>query len=500
MRQSLVEVNTDIVDAVGTCHSGRVEATACLLTGHLHQTLHPEALVLVKHTFHTGTTDISLCRHTTGGLDGLRKTEVLGGQRIVALEEHLTNHLDVTLGLIARTLTYIDLIVRHEDETRINLYLIALLDRERESLGDGLVGSGSRRIADTTRHIDTSRRCGICRSACLENQILDGLVVGKLILARELHLTMDGHRTTAHRLDAVRDEELILVLQWHISHCTSHDAVDIDRDDTTRTIGLHAMQDGTIDKGILGKTTSLLNQRTDGRAVAQTIHTSMEDGTGDRNRVLVTPINGIDDDRVTIFQTEVGHIKLRDTMAREMFPTDTTEADSLLISFRCIATCILQQGCHTLVLLHLIRHRALDITNDINDAVVRTDNDDIAIRQTDITRETAIEDIVIDIDNGQLTTATIDLDATESTQFTDATSHVKGMEDRSEGRERISARRSNLTHHIDGNRACLTDGHPDAGLAITLSELILDLLIGLFHRETAKTDRSEVIDRDRSFR
>ena len=135
MRQSLVEVDTDIVDAVGTCHGGRVEATACLLTGHLHQTLHPEALVLVKHTLHTGATDISLCRHTTGGLDGLRETEVLGGQRIVALEEHLTNHLDVTLGLIARTLTYIDLIVRHEDKTRINLYLIALFDREREGLG-----------------------------------------------------------------------------------------------------------------------------------------------------------------------------------------------------------------------------------------------------------------------------------------------------------------------------------------------------------------------------
>ena len=136
-------------------------------------------------------------------------------------------------------------------------------------------------------------------------QILDGLVVGKLILARELHLTMDGHRTTAHRLDAIRDEELILVLQWHISHSTCHDAIDIDRDDTTRTIGLHAMQDGTIDKGILGETTSLLNQRTDGRAVAQTIHTSMEDSTGNRNRVLVTPINGIDDDRVT--QRDVPH-------------------------------------------------------------------------------------------------------------------------------------------------------------------------------------------------
>ena len=91
-----------------------------------------------------------------------------------------------------------------------------------------------------------------------------------------------------------------------------------------------------------------------------------------------------------------------------MLATDTTETDALLIGFRSITTCILQQGGHTLVLLHLIGHRALHVADDIHDAVVGSHDDDITIGQTDITRETAIEDIVVDIDDRQLTTATID--------------------------------------------------------------------------------------------
>ena len=300
MFQSLVKVDTDIVDAVGTCHDGRVETTASLLTGHLHQRLYTETLVFVEHTLHTSSTNIGLSRHTTGGLDGLRETEILGGQGVVTFEEYLTKDLDVTLGLIARALTHIHLIVRLESKAGIDLNLITLTDGERERLGNGLVRGGGGWVTDTARHIDTGCRGGISRTSSLENQVLDGLVVSKLIGSRELHLTMDGHRTTAHRLDTIWDKEFILVLQRHVGHSTGHNTINIDRDDTTRTVSLHAMQNGTSHESLLRETSCILYQGTNRRTVAQIVHTRMEDSTRDRDRILVTAVNGIDDDRVAI--------------------------------------------------------------------------------------------------------------------------------------------------------------------------------------------------------
>ena len=186
-------------------------------------------------------------------------------------------------------------------------------------------------------------------------------------------------------------------------------------------------------------------------------------------------------------------------MTREMFATDTAEAYGLLKGLRRKATRILKKGGHTLILLHLISHRALHIASNINDAVVGTHDDDIAISQADIARKTTIEDIIIDIDNGQLTTATIDLDITERTQTVDTASHVKGMEYGGKSGKRISARSRDLTHHIHRDSTCLSDGHTDAGLTITLSQLVLNLLIGLCHSQSAYFYRPEALDYNRSF-
>ena len=187
-------------------------------------------------------------------------------------------------------------------------------------------------------------------------------------------------------------------------------------------------------------------------------------------------------------------------MTREMFATDTAEAYGLLKGLRRKATRILKKGGHTLILLHLISHRALHIASNINDAVVGTHDDDIAISQADIARETTIEDIIIDIDNGQLTTATIDLDITERTQTVDTASHIKGMEHGGKGGKCISAWGRDLTHHIDGDGAGLSDRHANAGLAITLTQLVLDLLIGLRHSQSPQVNRSESLNNNRTFR
>ena len=182
-----------------------------------------------------------------------------------------------------------------------------------------------------------------------------------------------------------------------------------------------------------------------------------------------------------------------------MFTTDSAKAYGLFKGLRRIAASIFQQGGHTLILLHLISHRTFHIASHIHNTVIGAHDDDIAISQADIARKTAIEDIIIDIDNRQLTTATIDLDITERTQTVDTASHVKGMEHGGEGGKRISARSRDLTHHIHRDSTCLSDGHTDAGLAITLSQLVLNLLIGLCHSQSAYFYRPKALDYNRSF-
>ena len=44
------------------------------------------------------------------------------------------------------------------------------------------------------------------------------------------------------------------------------------------------------------------------------------------------------------------------------------------------------------------RHRSLNLTGDVNQAVVRSNHDDIVVCQTHVACQLAIEDIVVDVD------------------------------------------------------------------------------------------------------
>ena len=164
-----------------------------------------------------------------------------------------------------------------------------------------------------------------------------------------------------------------------------------------------------------------------------------------------------------------------------MIACHTIQTNRLTIGTRSKTACIFEQGSHTLVLLHLIGHRALHKTCNIDNTIEGTDHDHIIVSQTDIARKFTIEDIVIEIDRGHLTTTTEDLDVTKRTDAIDTTSHIEGMEDGSEGTEGIGARGCDLTHDIDADRAGLTNRQTNLGTLITGTKRLLDAGIGLSH-------------------
>ena len=85
-------------------------------------------------------------------------------------------------------------------------------------MGNGAVRSRSTGIIHPTGDIHTGCGGGIGGTTCLEDEILDGHVIGIFVSARELYLAMDGEGAPAHGLNAIRDEELVLVLEGDVSH------------------------------------------------------------------------------------------------------------------------------------------------------------------------------------------------------------------------------------------------------------------------------------------
>ena len=139
------------------------------------------------------------------------------------------------------------------------------------------------------------------------------------------------------------------------------------------------MQDRTPLEGDFCHATSALYQGAHGGIAAQVVMTGVEDRPFDGDGVLITRQDGIDGQRVAIGQLEACHLKLGDIISRIMIACHTVQADRLLIGSRGEATGIFEEGGDTLVLLHLIGHRALDKACDIDDAVEGTDHDDIVV-------------------------------------------------------------------------------------------------------------------------
>ena len=89
----------------------------------------------------------------------------------------------------AGTTTYMHHIVRLQQETTLPIDHQAILYREGERLGN-LLGLTLRiGVNDTTRHIDTRGRSLISQTTSLNNQILNGRIIGIFITARRHDLT-----------------------------------------------------------------------------------------------------------------------------------------------------------------------------------------------------------------------------------------------------------------------------------------------------------------------
>ena len=281
---------------------------------------------------------------------------------------------------------------------------------------------------------------------------------------------MNSNDTLVECLTAEGNKKNILILQRHISHGTSHDTLNIHRNHLTYAVWLHAMEYSMYWESIFSQTTCAFNQRTNGTVRSTPIvHTRMEDCTFDLHSVCITFKNRVNSHRIAIHQFETTQVKLRNIMGRIMLARDTINLYAFLICLSIEASSILKQCSQTLTFAHFISHRTFYLTNNIHKTVIRTHYNHIIICQTDITRQIAIQDIIIHVDHCQLASTSVNLNTAECTHARDTASHIERMEHGREGRKRIGAWGCYLTHHIDHDGTGLTDSHLDVWTLIALS-------------------------------
>ena len=152
-------------------------------------------------------------------------------------------------------------------------------------------------------------------------------------------------------------------------------------------------------KCILRHTLSSLNQGLDTVDIAtQLILGWAENCTLDLDHVFETIEHAIDCYSIAISYHKTGKVELIDIVDGITLAILPDESDSLGIGIARKATGIFDQGGDALIFAHLIEHGALDIARDTHQAIVRPDLNNIVVLKSDVTCQTTIEDILIDID------------------------------------------------------------------------------------------------------
>ena len=304
-----------------------------------------------------------------------------------------------------------------------------VLQGEFETLGNDAVRTQCLRIVDSTAYVDFHYRSPVGESACLKNEVLDGLIVGILVCARIVYFATDGDGAFYHLVLTGRDEEHIILLQWYVGHLTTHDACNIDADYLQRAVGFHAMHYGTGCKCFLGESLCMFYESANAVDLfAQVVHAGTEYGSLDFYGIGITWQDRVYANRVAISYTEVGVIEFFYVEYRILSACLTIHANGLGIGISCKTTGILEYGVKALVLLHLVEHRALYLSADVDQAVVWAHHDDIIIGQANVACQFAVENIVVDIYYGYKSVVTINLDVAQGSEVVGASCHIQGME------------------------------------------------------------------------
>ena len=166
---------------------------------------------------------------------------------------------------------------------------------------------------------------------------------------------------------------------------------------------------------------------------AKVVHTWTEHGSLHLYGVGIAWKNGIYADRVAIIYTEAGEVELS-YIIYGIFPAClAVYTNRFLVGVAGKSAGIFEDRVNTLVLLHLVNHRALYLTRHGDEAIVRTYYDNIVVAEANVACQLTVEDVVVDINYSDKSVVAIYLDVTQGSEVVGSTCHVESMEYSGEG-------------------------------------------------------------------
>lgn len=312
-----------------------------------------------------------------------------------------------------------------------------------------------------------------------------------------MHLAVDGDGLVGAGGLLGGDEQHVVLLEWDVGDLSVENALQVDTDHLECAVGFHAVHHGTCGEGVLGDALGMLHQCAHAvDAVAQLILAGAEHGTLHLYGVLEAGQDGVDAHRVAVGHAERAHVKLLDVVHGILAAGLAHHAHRLLISVAREAARIAQQRLHAFVAFHLVVHRALHLAGDVDQTVVRADDDHVAVVQPYVAGHLAVEDIVVDVAHAHQSAVAVNLDVAQRTDVVGATGHIEGVEHSGEGRQGIGARGVDLTHDVDRHGTGLAQREVDAARAVAAAECGAQACLGSCHGQTAHVHGAVALDDD----
>ena len=131
----------------------------------------------------------------------------------------------------------------------------------------------------------------------------------------------------------------------------------------------------------------------------------------------------------------------------------TDKTNGFLVGISSKTTGVFQQISDSFRRLHFVIHWTLHLSHDLHQRFIRIHNDNVAFLQAYIVIHLTLHDKLIDIKIFYSLSITHQLNATQTTDFINATRTVQCMKNR---RKSISTRNGNLTHDVYLDSTCVS--------------------------------------------
>ena len=269
-------------------------------------------------------------------------------------------------------------------------------------------------VLESTGYVHTDGRCTVEQAACLDDEVFECGVIGIRVDARTGHFTTDGESSLGLQFVDTGNNQYVFTTQRYVGSGTVEESGQVDSQYFVRKIFAFAGQDGTTGKGIACKSFGTLDEFFDSRkTTTQFVHAGTIDGATDFDAIGIAVENSTNGDGVAVSEMPGSILFFSDAVDLLFTTCAADETYFLAISITGKSSGIVEKGSQAFVLFHFVEHGTFHVATDVNQHVIRRNNDDVAFLQAGIIGGLSLKNIVVDIDFVDLLTTTYQTDVAQ---------------------------------------------------------------------------------------